>query len=266
MNTGFVVGRLSHSRFFPHYRNFKFNHCMTLINLDELNHHRLPWFLKSDEIGVFSVHSKNYINEERAPISEKLTKLYSEAGLAEKKLAWLLLTTPRCLFYSFNPASFYFGIDQSGEFEFVGVEVHNTFAESHIYTLESGFQDDMFSISGTKSKEFHVSPFIEDYGQYSFDINISDEQIIIQITLFQNQNKVMEVNFDGKIHPLNNSNLCRHFLKLAGSAFFTEIQILKQAYILFFRRKWKFVNKPKLGENSTKSPSRGIISRLKLPF
>ena len=43
----------------------------------------------------------------------------------------------------------------------------------------------------------------------------------------------MEVNFDGKIHPLNNSNLCRHFLKLAGSAFFTEIQILKQAYIFF---------------------------------
>ena len=55
MNSGFVAGRLSHSRFLPAYRNFEFDHFMTLINLERTNGNRLPWFLKSDKMGIFSI-------------------------------------------------------------------------------------------------------------------------------------------------------------------------------------------------------------------
>ena len=266
MNSGFVAGRLSHSRFLPAYRNFEFDHFMTLINLEETNGNRLPWFLKSDKMGIFSIYSKNYINENNVPISDKLTGFYCHTLLPDEELTWMLLTTPRCLFYSFNPASFYFGLDQHGELKLAAVEVHNTFAESHVYALESVPGDKSDSISGTKSKEFHVSPFIEDYGQYSFNLHITDARIYIRIVLFQEQNKVMDVNFRSKVYPLNNSNFFRYFFKLMGSAFLTEIRILREAYVLFFRRKWKFIKKPVLRPNSTKSPSKGIISRLKLPF
>ena len=266
MRNGFVTGRLSHERFIPTYRDFRFNHCMVLINLSDLKKKSLPWFLSSDKVGVFSINCKNYINGLDIPISDKLDKQYSVSTTVGKDITWWILTTPRFLFYSFNPASFYFGIDQSGILKIAAVEVHNTFSESHVYTLNSKGEGHKHSIRDSHSKEFHVSPFINDYGHYDFYLSLNEQNVSIQIILDQDQNKVMDVMFNAGLLPLNNSNFTKNFLGLLKTVILTEFRILKQAYILYFRNKYKVITKPPLSKNSCKSPSRGFISRLKFPF
>ena len=97
-------------------------------------------------------------------------------------------------------------------------------------------------------------------------IKLTDKEVDVEISLSQNQETVITTNFSGFFDALGHSSFCRHFLKLVIAAFLTEIRILKEAYLLFFRLKLKFVKKPKLRAGSRKSPSKGFISRLKLPF
>jgi DUF1365 family protein len=64
-----------------------------------------------------------------------------------------LLTMPRSLGVGFNPVSFYYCFDASGELTDVVAEVTNTpWRERHAYVLPQG--------KGSPEKAFHVSPFM----------------------------------------------------------------------------------------------------------
>ena len=266
MKSSFVVGNLSHKRFQPTANDFTFKHCMVFVDLKQLSEDRLPWFIRSNRPGIFSIHSNDYINESDSSIYEKVESLFEESKSSNQQFDWFMMATPKCSFYSFNPASFYFGVDQVGALTLGAVEVHNTFGESHIYKLTPEESDSPDSLTGIKPKVFHVSPFIEDVGEYRMYIKLTDKEVDVEISLSQNQETVITTNFSGFFDALGYRSFCRHFLKLVIAAFLTEVRILKEAYLLFFRLKLKFVKKPKLRPGSRKSPSKGFISRLKLPF
>ena len=75
-----------------------------------------------------------------------------------------LVTNLRVFGYVFNPASFFLCRDPEGELRLVVVEVHNTHAERHLYTLAPERRG--ASHVASMEKDFYVSPFIEMEGEY----------------------------------------------------------------------------------------------------
>ena len=134
MKSSIVVGRITHHRKNPKISDFKFNHSMFLLNLSDLETNNLPWFIGNNKFSIFSINNNNYIDSRKISISKKIRSMISISDKIFESYSWYLLTTPSLIGYTFNPASFYFGIDNNNN-KICMVEVNNTFGESHIYFL-----------------------------------------------------------------------------------------------------------------------------------
>lgn len=99
-----------------------------------------------------------------------------------------LVTNLRILGYVFNPASFFLCRDGVGTLRVVIVEVHNTFGERHLYTLQPAKADgdgDGDPFSATMPKAFFVSPFISLDGRYAVHVRNDAAGVRIAIVLRQ---------------------------------------------------------------------------------
>jgi len=80
-----------------------------------------------------------------------------------------LHTFPRVLGYVFNPVSFWFFENTQGQLRAIIAEVNNTFKERHCYLL---YNEDGSNLKWGQTlqsqKIFHVSPFCETKGSYTF--------------------------------------------------------------------------------------------------
>ncbi|HUQ44461.1 MAG TPA: DUF1365 domain-containing protein [Candidatus Limnocylindria bacterium] len=100
-----------------------------------------------------------------------------------------LVTNFRILGHVFNPASFYLCRDAAGTLAVVIVEVHNTFGERHLYTLQPGTVPEVDPagrpFSAAMPKAFFVSPFISVDGRYAVHVRDEDAGLRISIVLRQ---------------------------------------------------------------------------------
>lgn len=106
-------------------------------------------------------------------------------GLGHDPVGWRItfIATPRVLGYQFNPASFYLCRDGRGALRVVVIEVHNTHAERHLYTLHperrgTGWQD-------TMDKDFYVSPFIDMDAHYT--VRVQDDPAMLRIAMTETE-------------------------------------------------------------------------------
>jgi Protein of unknown function (DUF1365) len=92
-----------------------------------------------------------------------------------------MLTMPRFLGYAFNPLTTYYIYDP--HLVAVVLEVHNTFHEKHIYPVS--FTDAKQSIT----RRFHVSPFNDRLGSYTFKTRDPQLGISIELTVVSPENE-----------------------------------------------------------------------------
>jgi DUF1365 family protein len=93
-----------------------------------------------------------------------------------------MLTMPRYFGYSFNPLTMYYIYDK--DLIAVVLEIHNTFGEKHIYVLPHSNK------SQSISRRFHVSPFNDRLGTYSFKTTSPESgRISIEFTLVTPESK-----------------------------------------------------------------------------
>lgn len=122
-----------------------------------------------------------------------------------------LITNLRILGYVFNPASFYLCRDGAGTLRVVIVEVHNTFGERHLYTLQPGAPDAAFTAS--MPKEFFVSPFISIDGRYAVHVRDEDEGLRIAIVLRQDGEVRLSTSVVLERRPLTDGALLQLLLR-----------------------------------------------------
>jgi hypothetical protein len=122
-----------------------------------------------------------------------------------------LVTNLRVLGYAFNPASFYLCRDASGVLQVVIVEVHNTYGERHLYTLQSREADGRFAAS--MDKELFVSPFIEAEGRYSVSVRDDREGLRIGINERQDGEHLLSTSLILRRVRLTNRTLARMLLR-----------------------------------------------------
>ena len=123
-----------------------------------------------------------------------------------------LLTQPRWLGYVFNPVSFWFFTDQKENLRVVLAEVNNTFGERHTYLCH---KDDFSPINVhdrvIAKKLFHVSPFQDVSGEYSFRFMFGSAKVAAWID-YSNDGNGIFATVTGTIQKITMGRLIKSFV------------------------------------------------------
>jgi len=149
--SGLFVGTLRHRRFTPVAHDFTYPLFMALLDVDRVpelmnrsrltSHNRWNWA---------SFDDRDHLGDPRRPLRERLAVDAARHGIEVPAGPIFLLTHLRYLGYAFNPVSFYYCFEPSGELAAVAAQVTNTpWGERHAYVL-----------ADRVGKELHVSPLL----------------------------------------------------------------------------------------------------------
>lgn len=143
----------------------------------------------------------------------------------------LLLTQPKSIGYTFNPVSFWLGL-QKGELIAVIAEVNNTYGDRHSYFCVKADRS-AFTPNDTVHAEklMHVSPFQEVKGTYRFNFDVTDQAVSIRID-FQNGGQGLVATLAGKREAMSNGSIVKSVLRRPIGALRTITLIHWQALIL----------------------------------
>jgi hypothetical protein len=166
-------GALLHQRLRPE-RQFRHGLALAYIDLDELPRllggrllHRFPGLLRFRRSDYHGAAELDLATAVRNTVERELG--VRPAGPVR------MLTNLRSLGLCFNPVSFYYCFDDSGEqLQAVLAEVTNTpWGERHAYVLPGG--------AGELEKRLHVSPFMPMDQSYSFAAVAPAQRLVVKI-------------------------------------------------------------------------------------
>ena len=100
----------------------------------------------------------------------------------------MILCFPRILGYVFDPLSIIYCYDDKKLISIL-YEVKNTTNEQHTYIFKGDANSKDFKLYHKCSKQFYVSPFIEMDANYKFFNKLVNNEININIDLFDKNNK-----------------------------------------------------------------------------
>jgi hypothetical protein len=160
MQSSIYAGRVSHARHTPLRHAFGYRLFMLYVDLAELQQvfaGRWLWSVRRPALAW--LRRADYFGDSREPLEHSVRRLVAEATGRRPEGPIRLLTHLRYFGYSFNPVSFYYCFDATGErVETIVAEVRNTpWGERHCYVLgAAGAPARRF----TTAKALHVSPFM----------------------------------------------------------------------------------------------------------
>jgi DUF1365 family protein len=174
--SGLYVGMMRHRRYSPKAHSFQYNVAFFYIDLSEVEKvFRIPFLFGQSRLGLVSFYRPDYLSE------TSVRELVQER-LGEKHIGPIrLLTQPRYLGFCFNPVSFYYCFDPSGErVQYIVAEITNTpWNERYSYVLRC---DDSGRVKRSDfEKIFHVSPFMPMEMRYLWDFGVPGHSIGIRM-------------------------------------------------------------------------------------
>lgn len=176
LDMALLDGKVFHQRLFPRQHEFSYG-----------------IFYRAESLGLKASHfkSKDHGYRDDRSLRAWANDILDQAGLAFQISKIVLLAMPRVLGYVFNPVSFWFCLDSRGRVRAVLCEVNNTFGESHTYVCS---HPDHRPIASTDllegDKLFHVSPFMDREGRYSFRFSCDQSQLTVLINYFDQEGRL----------------------------------------------------------------------------
>jgi len=167
-----------------------------------------------------------------------------------------LHTFPRVLGYVFNPVSFWYCHNASGDLKAIIAEVNNTFGERHSYFLESPDRASLpWGQQIRSEKIFHVSPFFDVVGHYAFRFmqqssSLTQPRFVSRIDYYQKEIRTLMTSVSGTAYPLNSLTKWRAILSFPLLTISVIWKIHWQALKLFVKGA-KFYKKPNPPEIKT---------------
>jgi DUF1365 family protein len=219
-----------HHRFSPQAHRFLYRIFMFAIDLDELEalHRRLRFFSLNGR-NAYSFREGDYLpthetlhNPSSDPIENRESKI---KNLKARVLAYLasrgitldggrvmLVTLPRVLGYLFNPVSFYFCYDRTGQPVAALAEVTNTFKEMKPFVLgPETRQGAAFALR--TPKYFYVSPFTDMDVAFDFTLRTPGDKLSVQIDDYDAGQRTLTSSLTGSRRPLTDATLAWFTLK-----------------------------------------------------
>jgi DUF1365 family protein len=173
-------GAVRHRRFEVRRHDLRYRLTLAYIDLDEL-----PTLLDGRLIrhhpGLVRFRRSDYMGDPNTPLDHTVRDEIEQQTGRRPAGPIRLLTQLRSYGHCFNPVSFYYCFDASGEhLEHILAEVTNTpWGERHAYVLtadESGGP-----LTGRSSKELHVSPFMAMDYSYQWRVTEPTKRLEVHI-------------------------------------------------------------------------------------
>lgn len=243
IENGLVMATVSHSRLRPAKNSFRYKVYYLCFPLGKKNELSSP-FLSLDRLNLFSFFSKDY-GDHSGQLESWVRKLLAQFQLVEADGDIVLMTMPRVFGYAFNPVNFWFCLDKVGSLRAVISETHNTFGEKHSYFLAHADRRPILETDDLVcEKIFHVSPFLEVKGSYSFRFLYSSDRVGVWINYKDESGKLLLTSVVGRREALSTRGLLKSFFCCPLLTFKVVVMIHYQALRLFLK-KVRFYKKPK---------------------
>jgi len=226
------VGALRHRRFAPVDHRFEYPLFMMYLDLDELpelfdrrplwsaRRPALAWFRRSDHLGPSD-----------RPLIESVRDVV-ESRLGRRPQGPVrLLTHLRYLGFGFNPVSFYYCYDASGDaVEAVVAEINNTpWGEQYCYVLD-GLRPDAFA------KDFHISPFLDMDHTYRWRFAAPGDRIAVHMENYNGDEKIFDATLGLERRPITAWSLNSMLVRYPAMAAQVFARIYWQALQLWWKK------------------------------
>lgn len=208
-------GEVMHARLKPFGHRFVYSVFSLLVDVDRLAElGRRSWLLGVNRRGLASFWESDHVERPGETIRQHADRLLAQAGLEKPASRILLLAYPRIFGYVFNPISVYFAYSEDETLVALIYAVRNTFGEQHAYVAP--IRDGEISPAGvrqSRTKIFHVSPFIDMGARYDFRILPPGKTVRLRIHESEHGEPLLAATFTGEARPVASSVLAACLLK-----------------------------------------------------
>jgi DUF1365 family protein len=208
-------GEVMHHRLKPFGHRFVYKVFSLLVDLDRLDElDRLSPLFSVNKPNIASFHEADHVERDGETVRAFADRLLAGAGLKRRATRILLLAYPRICGYVFNPISIYFAYNVAGELIALIYAVRNTFGERHTYVapVEPGDLSEA-GVRQTRTKIFHVSPFIDMGARYHFRVLPPGKIVRLRIHETEKGEALLAATFAGEARMLNSGALAACLLK-----------------------------------------------------
>lgn len=207
------------------HRTFAHRSYLWLVDLDALP--RLPRWLRP----FARFEARDHLGDPHRSIRENLDAWLARRGVDLRGGRVLMLANARVLGYAFNPITVYWCHGGGGALACVVAEVHNTYGGRHCYLLHP---DEAGRASTTK--DFSVSPFLAEDGEYAMRLPVPDEGLVLAVTLRQQGGPALTATVTGTRRPATPAALARQLLRRPLVTHRTTALIRRHGIALWLRR------------------------------
>jgi cyclopropane-fatty-acyl-phospholipid synthase len=231
MSAGLCLGRVLHTRHVPLVHAFSYPVAFGVFDLDELPKLNALWPLAGwNQRAIMTIHDGDYLGDAPGTVADKWRRLLAGRPVAGRVVRTELITVPRVLGYSYNPANFYLGYDAAGAIVCAATEINNTYGETHVYVLDELLPGPAGPAAEFRAaKEFFVSPFFDLRGEYRFSFRRSGEEVDVRLVLHREGKPALSARLVGRVRPLTRGRIVSTLLRSPLSAALTMPRITWQA-------------------------------------
>ncbi len=202
-----------HRRYEPISYLFRYRIFSLLIDIDRLEElNRQSPFFSVDRFNLLSFRRHDHLPRGEQELRAWADRILAQSGLDGASLRIRLLCMPRVLGWGFDPLSIWYCDTHLGEPVAAICEVHNTFGERHCYLLRA--RDGEWPLRESSDKAFHVSPFMDVRGRYTFALGQPGEQLRVAIQLSDDGEPLLSATQLGEMRRFSSRNLLRFFLRI----------------------------------------------------
>ena len=246
------AGHISHRRFGPRRNAFRYRLFMAYIDLAELP--RVfdgRWFWSARRPAPVWFRRADYLGDPAVPLDAAVRDLV-ERRLGHRPDGPIrLLTHLRYFGYNFNPVSFYYVHDRSGErLETVVAEITNTpWDERHAYVLPvaGAAREGAQVLRWQFDKAFHVSPFLPMDMRYDWRFTAPGETLGVHMENWRDGASQFDATLTLGRRPLTGAALARALLAVPFVTLKVSALIYWQALVLLLKRTPFFTHPGKAG-------------------
>ena len=247
LHSALFEGRIRHRRFSPVSHDFDYGIAMLWLDLSEYDEvfsgHKL-WSVNQSNVAAF--HRCDHFGENHQDLAQTIRAVVEQACGRRFSGPIRLLTHPRYFGHVFNPVSFYFCYDGSGEqIEAIVAEVSNTpWRDMHLYVLNPD-DNPLGELRFRAAKAFYVSPFMPMEQDYCFRFNQPGQRLNVHIENWQDGVKVFDATLSLTRKPITHANLSRVLwrfplmtIQVVVGIYFQALRLWRKK-LTFFPRKVK---------------------------
>jgi DUF1365 family protein len=251
MHSSLYTGWVQHRRTEPKENRFKYRLFMAYLDLAELPHvFDDYWFWSTRRPALARFAREDYHGDAAKPLDTAVRDFVFER-IGQRPVGPIrMLTHLRYFGYCFNPVTFYYCFDASGEnVETIVAEITNTpWKERHAYVLPVSSAEKV----GAKTfryqfgKDFHVSPFMPMDCSYDWRFAAPSNGLFVHMENWREGRVVFDATMNLHRKPINSANLAHALLAFPAMTTKVVAGIYWQALKLVLKRTPFFTHPIKL--------------------